>query len=109
MDVVEFAQALAGLDEWASKGKSWNERQSFRHRTAKGDQRMSQAAVEQVMGRLVLDRAFRAQVVADPAQALAEFDLTVEERQGFTALDLAEFDRGASELEERVSKGQGWN
>ena len=70
---------------------------------------MSRAAVEQVMGRLVLDRAFRVQVLADATRALAEFDLTVEERQGFAALDLAEFDRGASELEERVSKGQQWN
>jgi hypothetical protein len=66
---------------------------------------MSQAAVEQIIGRLVLDLEFRKQMAANREQALAGYDLTVEERAALDGLNLAELEGPASTLEERVSKG----
>ena len=69
---------------------------------------MSQSVVEQIIGRLVIDPAFREQMAYNREAALAEFDLTSEERANFEAMDLNEFNQGAAALDERVSKGEGW-
>jgi hypothetical protein len=66
---------------------------------------MSQAAVEQVVGKLVLDRAFRKQMASNMPQALAGYDLTDGEREGFTHVDLEDFHQSVTGLDERVSKG----
>lgn len=66
---------------------------------------MSQAAVEQVIGKLMIDREFRKKMAADINQALAGCDLTPGEREGFTHLDLSDFDKAVGGLDERVSKG----
>ncbi len=65
---------------------------------------MSKTGVEQVIGRLLTDAAFRSAVVADPSTALAGFDLTDEERGAFTRLDPAMLDGAASDLDQRFSR-----
>ena len=66
---------------------------------------MSQKTVEQIMGKLLLDIDFRKQMTANMSQALAGFDLTEAERQGFKDLDLQDFSQSLTGLDERVSKG----
>ena len=66
---------------------------------------MSQATVEKIVGRLVLDADFRQQMAKDRTKALAGYELTDEERAGLANLDLAEIEGAASALDERVSKG----
>lgn len=66
---------------------------------------MSQAAVEQVIGRMLLDPGFRNQMASDRQRALSGFDLTEQERAGLDNVDLADFDRTITGLDARVSKG----
>ena len=67
---------------------------------------MSKATVEQLIGKLLIDAAFRNAVVADPANALAGYDLSDEERAALLAgLNAKSFDALAGELEVRLSKG----
>ena len=47
---------------------------------------MNLQAIEIVVRRLFSDAAFRAQAVADPASALAEYRLAAEERTALTKL-----------------------
>lgn len=70
---------------------------------------MSQAAVEQVIGRLVIDRAFRELMQRDRQTALTEYDLTPGERDGLAHVDLHDFDQAVTGLDERVSKGVSLN
>ena len=70
---------------------------------------MSQSVVEQIMGKLLLDRAFRTAVAADVDAALSGFELTEAERLGFKNLDLDDFHDTVSGLDERVSKGISMN
>lgn len=66
---------------------------------------MSQAAVEQIVGKMLLDHAFRKQVMADPDTALKGFDLTEAEKQGLRNVDPNDFDETVVGLDQRVSKG----
>lgn len=66
---------------------------------------MSKTTIEQIIGRLVMDPEFRRQMAADRAQALAGFELTLDERASLDGLDLAELEGAATDLEQRVSKG----
>lgn len=65
---------------------------------------MSQATVKQLIGRLMSDAAFRGALAADPASALAGFDLTNAEREAFVRADLSPFDSAASGLDARTNK-----
>jgi hypothetical protein len=67
---------------------------------------MSQTAVEQVVGKMFLDVDFRKLMASDMPQALAGFDLTEDEREGFANMDLQDFDQIVTGLDERVSKGR---
>jgi hypothetical protein len=67
---------------------------------------MSQSAVEQIMGKMVLDPGFRKWIASDMQQALASFDLTEGEREAFKNMDLSDFDRTVTGLDERISKGR---
>jgi len=70
---------------------------------------MSQRVVEQIVGRMLLDREFRKLMAADMDKALTGYELTAEELAGLKNLDLNDFHQTVSGLDERVSKGQGWN
>lgn len=65
---------------------------------------MSRDAVEQVIGRLVSSAEFRKAMGADPASALAPFDLTAEERKVLVGAESADWEKAASGLDERLSK-----
>lgn len=65
---------------------------------------MSQKAVEQIMGKMLLDVEFRKLMVSDMAKALADYDLTDEERKGFDNVDFDDFDQALTSLDERMSK-----
>jgi hypothetical protein len=67
---------------------------------------MSQTAVEQVVGKMLLDAEFRKLMASNMLQALAGFDLTEEEHDSFKNMDLQDFDRTVTGLDERVSKGR---
>lgn len=60
---------------------------------------MTTQALSDVILRVMRDQAFGDRLAADPAAALAEFDLTPEERAAFGAGKLA-----AERLEPRISK-----
>jgi len=66
---------------------------------------MSQKAVEQIVGKMLLDTQFRKLMSTDMSKALAGYDLTEEERQGFKDTNLQDFSQSLTGLEERVSKG----
>jgi hypothetical protein len=68
------------------------------------EQAMSQAAYEQVVGKLMLDVEFRNQVSSDIRKALAGYDLSDDEFQGIKDIDLGDFAQRVSGLDERVSK-----
>lgn len=66
---------------------------------------MSKSTVEQLVGKLLIDAAFRSAVITDPASTLAGYDLTDEERAAFTRIDTSSFDAAARYLDPRLSKG----
>jgi hypothetical protein len=65
---------------------------------------MTQAAVQTVIGRAVMDAAFRQALFTDPAQALAGYDLSVDERAALQALNAEQVAAFAGSLDERISK-----
>lgn len=60
---------------------------------------MTMQAVGEVIDRVMRDAAFRDRLAEDPSAALAEYDLTSDERAAFTSGTLA-----AERLEPRISK-----
>ena len=68
---------------------------------------MSQSAVEQVLGRMLLHPDFRQSMQSEPRQALAGYDLTEGEIEAFIQMDLEDFSLSATGLDERISKA--WN
>ncbi len=60
---------------------------------------MSSDAVNLVLERAMVDADFRKRLASDPESALAEFDLSDEERAAFTSGSVS-----AEPLEERISK-----
>ena len=66
---------------------------------------MSQKAVEQIVGRMLLDRDFRKQMAVDIDTALASYELTEDEIKGLRNMDLNDFHQTVTGLDERVSKG----
>jgi len=65
---------------------------------------MSKSNVEQIVGKLIIDAGFRQALKANPAQALAGYDLTAEERETLGQTDLSAFEEAATRLDVRISK-----
>jgi hypothetical protein len=65
---------------------------------------MSQTAVEQIVGKLVISPEFRQALAADPTAALAGYDLTADEREALLRADMKSFSDAGALLDERVSK-----
>jgi hypothetical protein len=70
---------------------------------------MSQTIVEQIIGKMLLDREFRGLMTSNIEKALAGYDLTEDEIKGLKNLDMNDFHQTVTGLDQRVSKGQGWN
>ena len=66
---------------------------------------MCRTAVEQIVGRMLLDREFRNQMTLDLEKALAGYELTEEELKGLKNMDMKDFHQTVTGLDERVSKG----
>ena len=65
---------------------------------------MSREAVEQVIGKAMLDEKFRAAIFANPDEAYKGYDLTEEEVAALKAIDAETVESMAGALDERVSK-----
>ena len=72
---------------------------------------MSSSNVQAVIRKAVSDPVFRDLLINQPSQALAEFDLTANERASLIKMDKSAFNSDAVDLEERVSRvmGGGWD
>jgi hypothetical protein len=67
---------------------------------------MSQKNVEQILGKMLLNREFRTLMASNLEQALSGYDLTEDERTGFKNMDFNDFHQTITGLDERVSKGR---
>ena len=64
---------------------------------------MSVQNVTNIVSKALTDRAFRDQLFSKPNQALKGYDLTPEEAKGLKAISREEFDKIATQLEEKIS------
>ncbi len=62
-------------------------------------------ALDQVVSKAVQDEAFRQLLLDDPATALADYEVTSEERQMLEQLTADTFDKFAGDLGDRDTKG----
>jgi hypothetical protein len=67
---------------------------------------MSKKVVEQIIGRLVTDPKFRKLFFSDPDKALAEYNLTKEERQALLAMKPEHVEEFAGKLDKRITKAK---
>jgi hypothetical protein len=67
---------------------------------------MNLQTIETVVRRLFSDTTFRAQAIANPATALAEYRLAASERQALTKLCL-QLNSGGTSTEDKV-QASGW-
>ncbi|MEW5870607.1 MAG: Os1348 family NHLP clan protein [Chloroflexota bacterium] len=65
---------------------------------------MSKEAVESVLGKALLEEAFRLALLAEPDQALAGFELTKAEKADLKRLDGETLDALAHSLDEQKRK-----
>ena len=63
---------------------------------------MSQEAVQNLIGRAVMDKAFRELLFSDPNKALEGYDLSEEEVKALEELEAEEFEAISGELEEEL-------
>ena len=63
---------------------------------------MSVQNVTNIVSKAVTDRTFRDLLFSKPDQALKGYDLTPEEVKGLTGMSRAEFDKIATQLEEKM-------
>lgn len=68
---------------------------------------MSQSAVEQIIGRAVIDAEFREKLIADARAACAGYDLTDEELEALEHLDAESLQSFAGKLDPRLTKSAG--
>ena len=72
---------------------------------------MTSSNVQAVIRKAVSDPTFRNLLINQPSQALADFDLTANERASLIKMDKSIFNSDAVDLEERVSRVMpgGWD
>jgi hypothetical protein len=69
---------------------------------------MSYEAVQLVLQRAFADDEFRHALYSDPDGALAEFDLSVDERVALKAIGAEDTEASAELLDRRLSKRPAW-
>ena len=67
---------------------------------------MSRQVVEQIVGRMVTDPEFRNLLFSDPDQALAGYDLTMDERQAILSTESKNIEDFAGKLDARITKAK---
>jgi hypothetical protein len=65
---------------------------------------MSKEAVQNLIGRAVMDEEFRKLLFSDPEKALEGYDLTPQEKKLLLSLDPEEVADFAGKLDERITK-----
>lgn len=65
---------------------------------------MSKQAVQNLIGRAVMDEAFRKLLFSEPDKAFEGYDLTEEEKTFLRELDADEVGSFAGKLDERITK-----
>jgi hypothetical protein len=70
---------------------------------------MSERAVEQIVGKMLLNPEFRHLMATDMTQAVAGYDLTEVELQNLKDIDMDDFHQSVTGLDDRVSKSAAWN
>ena len=70
---------------------------------------MSKKAVEQWLGRMLVDEQFRKNVEANPLKATAGIDLSPDEREGLSKLDISKFNAEINEVWNGISLAFGRN
>ncbi len=65
---------------------------------------MSKEAVQNLIGRAVMDEEFRKLLFSDPEKALEGYDLTPQEKKLLRSLDPEEVSDFAGKLDERITK-----
>jgi hypothetical protein len=70
---------------------------------------MSERAVEQIVGKMLLNPEFRQLMATDLDQAIAGYDLTEAELQNLKDIDMDDFHQSVTGLDARVSKAGFWN
>ncbi|NJM05673.1 Franean1_4349 family RiPP [Candidatus Gracilibacteria bacterium] len=68
---------------------------------------MSSEALQQVIGRAVVDAGFRQQLIDSARSACAEYDLTEDELNALEALDAESLKSFVGSLDERITKSGG--
>ena len=63
-------------------------------------------SAQSVVGRAILDPAYREQLVDDPERALEGYEITSEEREALLSIDMAELDRIAEDFVNRFSTSE---
>lgn len=66
---------------------------------------MSQQALEAVIGRAILDEAFRLALFAEPEAALVDYELTEDEVAALKRVDAESLDACAYSIKQRVASG----
>ena len=67
---------------------------------------MSKKVVEQIIGRMVTDPEFRNLFFSNPDQALAEYELTMDERQALLKMEAKHIEEFAGKLDKRITKAK---
>ncbi|MCO5246549.1 MAG: Franean1_4349 family RiPP [Anaerolineae bacterium] len=65
---------------------------------------MSQQSMQAIIGKAIIDTAFRQHMFADPEVALADFDLTDGEVAALRAIDFETMECCARTLDDRISR-----
>jgi hypothetical protein len=68
---------------------------------------MSKENIEKVIGRLVTDSEFSKKFFEHPDEALKEYNLTEEEKEGLKKVKKEDVSKFSGELDPRISKGSG--
>ncbi|MBN1890402.1 MAG: Franean1_4349 family RiPP [Thermoflexales bacterium] len=67
---------------------------------------MTKSSVEQIIGRMITDEAFRKAFFKDPAQALEGYELSEEELAALLATKVEDVEGFSRKLDERITKGK---
>ena len=65
---------------------------------------MSQQSMQAIIGKAIIDTAFRQSMFADPEAALADFELTDGEMAALRAIDFETMECCARTLDDRISR-----
>jgi hypothetical protein len=67
---------------------------------------MTKASVEQIIGRIITDEAFRKAFFAGPEKALEGYDLSPEELAALLKTKIEDVEGFSRKLDERITKGK---